>query len=972
MDDNSDLSEALALKPFTSLPSTSSGVSTDDAKRADGTGRSILCCCDNNNQNNKRAAVPGIVFRAVADNNGVAVEAVQLVSPSGLTSEEEDAENKYNIEGGEMIIIGSFSLSDADENSASLVSRMAISDDQRLLLIGLSDGTIKCINVLYQTSDNQTSIQFTKRWRTSNINKHSNVQFPTLEFVHDNDRQHQFIVVTEELSTPSPSRCITLMDATSDDLTNVLPPNEIMDSIINSDDMYITCATTATNHQSDDGTLTLLFGTNVGKLGLATISSTSETAEVQFIHHPLLDEVDDDGVWKITHLNWFDSQSIAMGLTRVIVDPDSQDDEDDEDDPNEHQANFLIGTQLDPSSWEWTELGDVVPFFSVPKGGRHVFHTSTLSCNTSTLLLVGCNVGSDVAILAKQNGAWDIIDVEEGNQMSCPTDEDDEFLFLMGLGVVMLPMPGMQRWHPFPTLASTDGSLTGFVPCHEILGEQFFSRVLDGVAAEADMSIALPVMSVALPVASSPVAPATEAAEACILSGLDLHLDDDESSIDSLDSYNSDEESEPDDVPSTQPVFGTGSAPSFNFATPSFSFAGGSSDANTTTTPSNAFGSAPTAGGFAFGSTATSFGFGSPSALGASAAASTPAKEQPASKPVFGAGSAAPVFGSSTTFTGGFGMLATSTDKSKGFGAAQTETAPKSEEPTKPTAAAFGSGAAIPKFGSQKAIPFGAFGTACATFSATTMAPGMVKPLFGETKKEEQPSTEKRAESSEAADKRRSESSETTHVEEADTLTASGPGKKAAQAFDSVLADADGCKTTLPSSQFEALVDEVGEGFHGDEMDKQLAAIDKDDQGDITRNAFVRWYCSLVDQDDDDDGSSQESEIAEEKEKAEEAFDALANDSEHISVTEFPKLLESLGSTYCEEEHRRTIKKISSVDDASSDKVITRKAFIGWYIEWLFGDGDSEEESDDESTAGADVADSSDAAAQESTGGAAE
>jgi len=118
MDDNSDLSEALALKPFTSLPSTSSGVSTDDAKRADGTGRSILCCCDNNNQNNTRAAVPGIVFRAVADNNGVAVEAVQFVSPSGLTSEE-DAENKYNIEGGEMNIIGSFSLSDADENSAS-------------------------------------------------------------------------------------------------------------------------------------------------------------------------------------------------------------------------------------------------------------------------------------------------------------------------------------------------------------------------------------------------------------------------------------------------------------------------------------------------------------------------------------------------------------------------------------------------------------------------------------------------------------------------------------------------------------------------------------------------------------------------------------------------------------------------------------------------------------------------------------
>ena len=152
MDHNSDLSEALALKPFTSLPGTS-GASNDDAKRADGNGRSILCCCDNNIQHNKHAAVPGIVFRAVAaENNTVAVEAVQLVPPSGLTSEE-DAENKYNIEGGAMTMIGSISLSSDDKNS--LVSRMACSDDQRLLLIGSSDGSLQCFDVLYQTNDNQ-------------------------------------------------------------------------------------------------------------------------------------------------------------------------------------------------------------------------------------------------------------------------------------------------------------------------------------------------------------------------------------------------------------------------------------------------------------------------------------------------------------------------------------------------------------------------------------------------------------------------------------------------------------------------------------------------------------------------------------------------------------------------------------------------------------------------------------------------
>eukprot|EP00986_Skeletonema_menzelii_P017705 scaffold21270_cov223-Skeletonema_menzelii.AAC.4 len=709
MDDNSDLSEALALKPFTSLPSTS-GASNDGAKRADGNGRSILCCCDSNTQNNKHAAVPGILFRAVAENNGVAVEAVQLVPPRGLTSED-DAENKYNIEGGGMKIIGSISLSDDDEDS--LISRMTCSDDQRLLLIGSSYGTLQCFNVLYQTNENQTSIQFTKRWVTSAINEPTNVQFPTLEFIHDSDRQYQFIVVAEELSNPS-SINVMLMDAASDSPTNLLPPSGIIDS----NDIYISCATTAINQQQSDGTIVLLFGTNVGKLGLASISTTTGTNEVHFIHHPLLEEEDEDGPWKITHLNWFDSQSIAMGLTRVIIDPDCDGDEDDEDDPNEHQASFLIGTQLDPTSWDWAELGDVVPFFSVPRGGRHAFHTSTLSCNTSTLLLVGCNVGSDVAVVTKQNDTWDIIDLEEGNQMSCPTDEDDEFLFLMGLGVVMLPIPGMERWHPFPTLACTDGSLTGFVPCHETLGAEFFSRELDGTAVEADMSVALPI-------ASSPVSLATEAAEACILGGLDLHLEDEESSIDSLDaSDNSDEVSEQDDVPSTQPAFGTGSAPSFNFATPSFSFKGDSSNANPTATPSSAFGSAPTASGFAFGSTATSFAFGSPSALGGSAVASTPAKDQSVSKPVFGSGLSAPVFGSSATFAGGFGTLATSTGKSAGFGTVQKET-PKSEEPIKPTMA-FGSGATIPTFGSSTANPFGTFSnTAGSANSTSTMAPGM-------------------------------------------------------------------------------------------------------------------------------------------------------------------------------------------------------------------------------------------------------
>ena len=87
----------------------------------------------------------------------------------------------------------------------------------------------------------------------------------------------------------------------------------------------------------------------------------------------------------------------------------------------------------------------------------------------------------------------------------------------------------------------------------------------------------------------------------------------------------------------------------------------------------------------------------------------------------------------------------------------------------------------------------------------------------------------------------------------------------------------------------------------------------------------------------------------EEKAKAEKAFDALGKGSTKIPVSDFSKLFESMGTTYCEEEHTRTIKKISTLDE-SGEKVLTRKAFLDWYVDWLFGDGDSDEdESGDES-----------------------
>ena len=54
-----------------------------------------------------------------------------------------------------------------------------------------------------------------------------------------------------------------------------------------------------------------------------------------------------------------------------------------------------------------------------------------------------------------------------------------------------------------------------------------------------------------------------------------------------------------------------------------------------------------------------------------------------------------------------------------------------------------------------------------------------------------------------------------------------------------------------------------------------------------------------------------------------------------------------MGTTYCEEEHRRTIKKISGADGK-----ISRDAFIAWYLDWSFGGDESDIETDEEDEAG--------------------
>ena len=73
--------------------------------------------------------------------------------------------------------------------------------------------------------------------------------------------------------------------------------------------------------------------------------------------------------------------------------------------------------------------------------------------------------------------------------------------------------------------------------------------------------------------------------------------------------------------------------------------------------------------------------------------------------------------------------------------------------------------------------------------------------------------------------------------------------------FDSFDSDKQGM---VASSKFEDMLDEIGEGFHGEEMERQIAIIDPEGSGQLHRLAFIKWYQELVNNAaNNDDGSEQ-------------------------------------------------------------------------------------------------------------------
>jgi len=165
---------------------------------------------------------------------------------------------------------------------------------------------------------------------------------------------------------------------------------------------------------------------------------------------------------------------------------------------------------------------------------------------------------------------------------------------------------------------------------------------------------------------------------------------------------------------------------------------------------------------------------------------------------------------------------------------------------------------------------------------------------------------------------------------------------RAQAAFDAH--DPDG-KGVVGMETFDAILDDLGEGFYGEEMEKQRSKVDPEGTGKLSRDAFVNFFVRLVsgEQDDDEGDDVDEEELEEEREYARVAFDSIDSASAgSIDSTDFHKVIEALGTTYCEEEHRRTLKRLST-----NDGKIQRSDFVEWYAQWVTGEEDEDDDDPD-------------------------
>lgn len=363
----------------------------------------------------------------------------------------------------------------------------------------------------------------------------------------------------------------------------------------------------------DDGTVEI---TSFNNMKDPNTSSLSE----RFVPPGVEQENGEDVPWSVTHLYCFD-EYIAVGLCRVFLEEEQDDDIDsDADDTAQHEANMYI---YHIPSQVWTELGDVVSFFSALKFGRHVYYTQYVKpqgVSESGLLLVGCNLTGEVGVVAKdEEGEWQICELQEGSNATAPITDEDEFTVPSGI-VASVDENGRIQL----LMSATNSSL----------------NVLDlQHATDEDFSLGtkLQWLITAEPVEATEVQPPIE--KEVIKEEIQVK---EEKSV-------------------SKPIFGSGSGSSLTFgsatfgttATPTFGATSKLSDSQTSFGLGSGFGrSQPNLG--LTPATSSGFTFGSPSALGTSSSSSS-------SMLAPGSQAAAPSFGLSNATPGSF-SLANSSD----------------------------------------------------------------------------------------------------------------------------------------------------------------------------------------------------------------------------------------------------------------------------------------------------------------------
>jgi Ca2+-binding EF-hand superfamily protein len=760
----------------------------------------------------------------------------------------------------------------------------------------------------------------------------------------------------------------------------------------------VTAATTQKH-----GTALLAVGKYDGTVEVFRFTAGSVTSPALLLGVSQLGSPCEEDGFSCTHLNW-SGDALVAGLCRVIPPEDNEeaDDDDDElDDSADHEVCLYV-TTIDESSLssttEWMKQGDVVPFFTVPKCGRHVYFTAFLRSKQS-LIAVASNVGESVGAIARDGTTWTLVEFQEGSGATTPTNEDDEFTYPAGLAVVQLPSTSFRL-----LLAATDGSLSTFAFENENDPNCFLSEGLIGSKAGLpdDPVAMLQAAALAPPPPRQAASPSGDDNGNGTWVVVDEEKDPEEGQPASA-TGNTHGPPPTAALPSsavglsgpTPSLFGSSSSMAFRGNKSSFgsgtqlpSFGSGSQPPSFGPTATPAFGSG-TAGGLTFGTGSTlslasttqpiigGFQFGSTSALGGGVTSSlTPGVVSTPTK--LGAfGSTSSVFGSgSGVASGGFAALSSSSPSGTGFGALGSDPFNAFQKTPSPfTGAAFmakplfGSSStsgptssnaatdtafATPRFGvdSGDAPSKPAFGS---SFGATSLAPTTPEPsaqnpsiatLFSPSPVV--PTASDPATTSPVTPKTpdpSSNESEKAGLEDRDepdasVATDSGPRSTAEMAALRVFDSFDGTKVgSVPVSHFEAMSEELGEGFHGDEYEAQIALIDPSRSGSMTRSAFAEWYKTLVASDASDGSDTldteEREERAQEERTAKEAFGKLSTTEDgepFITVGRFKELMESLGSTYCEEEHVKTIKTLEKPGGR-----IHESDFLEWYTAWLFG-----------------------------------